>query len=202
MEPISTFQAHDNYVFQLAFTQDGKTLISCGMDGLVKLWSVPDWQPLRTFEGHEKSVNTFSLSPDEKTLATGSTDNTVRLWSFPDGKLLHTLQDRKKVVAAVDISADGKFVAAGSYGGRAAVWTMNGEEVTAFVVSKKNLSSVTFSPDGSTLATAGLGDDIWIYSLPAGELLTTLSGHKIAIGSLNFINADKQLFSAGYEGSV
>ena len=54
MEPISTFQAHDNYVFQLAFTQDGKTHISCGMDGLVKLWSVPDWQPLRTFEGHEK----------------------------------------------------------------------------------------------------------------------------------------------------
>ncbi len=102
----------------------------------------------------------------------------------------------------MDISADGKFVAAGSYGGRAAVWTMNGEEVTAFVVSKKNLSSVTFSPDGSTLATAGLGDDIWIYSLPAGELLTTLSGHKIAIGSLNFINAGKQLFSGGYEGSV
>ena len=29
-----------------------------------------------------------------------------------------------------------------------------------------------------------------------------MSGHKIAIGSLNFINAGKQLFSAGYEGSV
>lgn len=202
MEPATTFEAHGNYVFQLQFTSDDKTLISCGMDGLVKLWSVPAWEHVRTFKGHENSVNTYSLAPDEKTLATGSTDNTVRLWSFPDGELLHTLQDRKKVVAAVRITPDGRYVAAASYGGRAAVWTLGGEPVVGIKVSKKNLSSVDVSPNGLMLATAGLGDDIWLHSLPDGALIGALSGHKIAVGSLRFMEVGKQLFSADYEGSV
>ena len=98
MNEPTIFEAHSSYVLELLFTRDSQTLVSAGMDNVVKLWSVPDWELVRTFEGHANSVNSIALSPDEKTLATGSTDTTARLWSFPHGQVLHTLQDRKKVV--------------------------------------------------------------------------------------------------------
>jgi WD40 repeat protein len=202
MQEIIVFKAHTSYIIDLLFTQDSHTLVSCGMDNIVKLWSLPNWEHLGSFGGHTKSVNSLSLSSDGKTLATGSSDQTVMLWSFPDGEIRHTLQDRKKVVASVRISADGKWIAAVSYGGRAAIWSLSGKELVAIKASRNNLTSVAFSPDSRTLATSGLGDEIKLWELPTGQPIRTLNGHKTAVGSLTFINNGSTLVSLGYEGTL
>jgi WD40 repeat protein len=202
MKETTIFEAHDSYVLDLHFTEDSQTLISSGMDNVVKLWSVQGWEGLRTLEGHANSVSSISLSPDEKTLATGSSDQTVKLWSFPEGELLHTLQDRKKVVSAVKISPDGQWVAAASFGGRAALWTLSGEEVVGIKASKKNLNSVAFSPDCKTLVTSGLGDDILLWSLPSGEPAGSLSGPKTAVWGLTFVDGGRTMVSLDYEGTI
>ncbi|MCH8838247.1 MAG: hypothetical protein IIA60_10690, partial [Candidatus Marinimicrobia bacterium] len=58
------------------------------------------------------------------------------------------------------------------------------------------------SPDGKTLATAGHGDDIQLWSLPSGEQIGTLAGHKTAVRALTFINGGRDLVSLGYEQSI
>jgi WD40 repeat protein len=180
MNETTVFEAHDSYVLGLLFTADSQTLVSAGMDNIVRLWSVRDWARVRTIEGHANSVNSIALTPAEEVLATGSialtpaeevlatgsTDQTVKLWSFPAGKELNTLQDRKKTVSEIKISPNGAWVAASSYGGRAMVWKLTGEEVVGIKASKKNLSSLAFSLDSKVLVTSGLGDDIAIWALP------------------------------------
>jgi WD40 repeat protein len=47
-----------------------------------------------------------------------------------------------------------------------------------------------------------LGDDILVWSLPSGKLITNLSGHKTAAWSLKFINQGTTLASLGYEGAI
>jgi len=202
MQESTVFHAHNSYIIDLLFTHNSHTLVSCGMDNVVKLWSLPNWEHLGSFEGHTKSVNSLSLSPDGKTLATGSSDQTVKLWSFPGGEIHHTLQDRKKVVASVQISADGKWIAAGSYCGRAAVWSLSGQELVAIKASSNNLSSVAFSPDSRMLATSGLGDDIKLWELPSGQPIGTLNGHKTAVGSLTYVHNGSTLVSLDYEGTL
>ena len=68
--------------------------------------------------------------------------------------------------------------------------------------SAKNLSSIAFSPDGKTLATAGLGGDISLWALPAGEKIGALSGHEVAAWSLAFVHVGRFLVSLGYEGTI
>jgi WD40 repeat protein len=196
------FEAHGSYVVDLCFTQDSQTLLSAGMDNVVRLWLAPEWKLWRTIEGHANSVNSIALSPDEQMLVTGSTDQSVRVWSLPDGGLLQTLRDRKKTVANVEISADGKWIAAGWYGGRATVWTMGGEQVVSLKASEANLSSVAFSPDATILATAGLGDDISLWSLPSGGPIGVLRGHSTAVASLSFVDGGRNLVSLGYEQGI
>ena len=41
-------EVHSSYVLDLLFTRDSRTLVSAGMDNVVKLWSVPE---LRSFGG-------------------------------------------------------------------------------------------------------------------------------------------------------
>ncbi|MCK5430458.1 MAG: hypothetical protein KAI94_13350, partial [Anaerolineales bacterium] len=105
-------------------------------------------------------------------------------------------------VSALQISPDGKLVGAGSYGGRVMIWNLSGEPVVGIKVGNKNLASIAFSLDSKTLATSGLGDDITLWSLPSGEKIQTLSGHKVAVGSLTFINQGRYLVSKGYEGTI
>ena len=202
MREIDVFEAHTSYVISLLFTQDSNTLVSSGMDNLIRLWKAPSWELIASYESHENSVNSLSLSPDERILASGSSDSTVKLWSFPNGDLLHTLRDRKKTVSSVQISHNGAWIAAGSYGGRVMIWTLAGEDVVGFKANQKNLSSVAFSPDDRYLATSGLGDDISIWTLPAGDKNVTLTGHKTAVGSLKFFLSHPYMISMGYEGSI
>ncbi|MEA3441380.1 MAG: hypothetical protein U9R58_13975 [Chloroflexota bacterium] len=75
-------QAHTSQVSDVLFTQDTKTLLSAGVDNLIKLWSVPDWDEAAVFDGHEKSVNALALSPDQTVLLSVSMDRSVRLPSI------------------------------------------------------------------------------------------------------------------------
>ncbi len=73
-ELIKTFHAHSSYVLGLAFTPDNNTLISTGMDNLVKYWKLPSYELLKTLEKHSKSVNSISIAPDGLRFATSSTE--------------------------------------------------------------------------------------------------------------------------------
>ena len=43
-------EAHESYVLGVKFTWESNLLLSCGMDNVVKVWRVGDWQHLRTIE--------------------------------------------------------------------------------------------------------------------------------------------------------
>ena len=75
MKEPTVFEAHASYVLGLLFTRDGQTLISAGMDNVVKLWSVPDWKLIGT-----KSVGGMAFSPDGRWLAVGAADRKIRVW--------------------------------------------------------------------------------------------------------------------------
>jgi tetratricopeptide (TPR) repeat protein len=64
----------------LAFSPDGKRLVSASSDGTVKLWDVTTGQEALTLTGHTGAVISVAFSPDGKQLVTGSEDKMVKLW--------------------------------------------------------------------------------------------------------------------------
>lgn len=44
MKEVTVFQGHDNYVLALAFSKDGRSLVSGGMDSQINVWSVSKWE--------------------------------------------------------------------------------------------------------------------------------------------------------------
>src|ERR1700730_13579303 len=125
-EPI-VIAAHGRHAQAVAFSKNGKRLVSTGQDACVRLWSVPGFQAEGVFEGHANSVNSLSFSPDGSFLATGSTDGTVRVWSFPPGKCLHVLANQ----LTARFSPDGTHLATISAKGRVVLWNAKtSKEVT------------------------------------------------------------------------
>ncbi|KAA3645526.1 MAG: WD40 repeat domain-containing protein [Chloroflexi bacterium] len=196
-EPV-VIEAHDSHCNDVEFTEDSKTLVSAGMDNVVKLWSVGDWKHKKTFEGHEKSVNSLSFSPDGKTLVTGSTDESLNLWSFPGGKLK---ESRPRSASGAQVSSDGKYIAS-VIRHKIKVWDYaSGEELFKVDDHDKN-RGVMFSPDSKTLFTSGLSDHISMWSVPDGEHLGRLEGHKKVVMSMKFAKGGNFFASTGYEGTL
>ena len=80
-EPRLVVQAGHSifWVRSVAFSPDGRTLVSGSEDDTLKLWNVSSGRELRTFIGHSDPVTSVAFSPDGKTVLSGSNDKSIKL---------------------------------------------------------------------------------------------------------------------------
>jgi WD40 repeat protein len=153
------FTAHARPVLSLAFSPDGRHLVSGGADHAVKVWSVPAFAEEATFSGHTAPVWGVAFSPDGQHLASGAVDSTARLWRLPDRAAVRT-HYQEDMVWSVAFSPDGDLLASGGYGGvRLFRVSSSATEPVATAGPGETATKVAFSPDGRLLATA-LADNV------------------------------------------
>jgi WD40 repeat protein/tetratricopeptide (TPR) repeat protein len=80
-ELIKTLSGHTGWIRELAFSRDGKTLVTASADQTMRLWDTATWKsssdPLR---GHSQEVAAVAFTNDGRFLASGSKDGEVFLW--------------------------------------------------------------------------------------------------------------------------
>jgi WD40 repeat protein len=116
------FQGHHFSVNSVAFSPDGKMIVSGSSDNTVRLWDIsgnPIGQP---FEGHEDIINSVAFSPDGKMIVSGSLDNTVRLWDISGNPIGQPFQEHHSGVNSVAFSPDGKMIVSGSWDNTVRLW--------------------------------------------------------------------------------
>lgn len=110
---IRTLKGHTDTVRDIAFSPDGKTLVSGSEDDTLHVWDINTGRMLRKLAGHSNDVKTVAFSRDGKMIASGSEDATVRLWDAETGRFLPVLRGYAWGIEGVAFSSDGKTVAAG-----------------------------------------------------------------------------------------
>lgn len=86
---IRTIIAHNetgslnNYspVNSIAFSIDGNTIVSCGLDANVKLWDVETGSLIKSHNEHQNSVDCVVFSPDGNTIVSGAW-GPIKLWDI------------------------------------------------------------------------------------------------------------------------
>src|SRR5271154_1791741 len=96
---LQTLEGHADSVFAVAFSPDGKLLVSASRDHTVRVWDPATGASLQTLEGHSGSVHGVVFSPDGKLLASTSHDHTVRVWDPDTGASLQTLKGHSNSVS-------------------------------------------------------------------------------------------------------
>src|SRR5512139_1392236 len=103
---------HLAQVNSIAFTTDGRTIVTASDDRSIRLWDAQTGELLRVLTGHSGPVNRLALAPDGKILASGGGDGTIRLWSVETWDILQTLKPGM-AVRALAFSPDRRLLAAG-----------------------------------------------------------------------------------------
>jgi WD40 repeat protein len=89
---VHCLDGHTAGVRRVEFSPDGRRLLSCGLDGSIRLWDTETGREVRRFEGHDDRVDCISFRADGRRFLSASWDGTIRLWDVGTGKELRRIR--------------------------------------------------------------------------------------------------------------
>jgi WD40 repeat protein len=210
---IQTYRGHADIVGDVAYSPDGRRLVSVGYEGDLKVWDASPQNDIRArtlgpFDGWPTGV---AFSPDGQRLVFSSDKGTVNIWDVTVGQEheLRTLQGEGGRAWSVAFSPDGGQIAAGFGDWReektpslVRVWDgETGREVHSFKGPTGVARDVAFSLDGRLIACGGGAyhrpSEVKVWELETGRERPALTGHQHGVTRVVFAPGGARLVSSG-----
>ena len=186
----------------ITFSPDGKVIAASYDDKTIKLWNIetgkitkslevfdPPEKNLSNTSGYSFDIRSISFSPDGRTLASGSDEysgryDRINMWNVETGELVKFLKGDLGVF--VLFSPNGESLASGgSDDNTVKLWSVQTwKQITTFRDHTNWVHSLSFSPDGKTLATGCWDKTIKLWNVETGSLIKSLIG----VSSSSFVN--------------
>ncbi len=175
---LAILTGHDQIpVTGVAFSPDGRRLLSGGADGCARLWDAKTHKEVRHFTGspdEELSGHAVGLafSPDGKR-ALFAVRDTLRLWEVDTGRELRRFQAvRHYGCCKPAFSPDGRRALTCSSNGDVQYWDLEGgKELRRFRAHANRTADVAFLPDGRRALTCGWDGCLRLWDLETGKAL-------------------------------
>ena len=201
---------HTGAAMQLAYTPDGKRLISVGSDQLIRFWDPNTGEETRRFlfpadkYSRFPSLSCLAFNPEAKLIAVGGLSQVVGLWNSESGELKQLLRP-KSFVRSLALSPDGKLLAT-SQETDTEIWDLtsgkriqllNGQAKDFRIPDSTHHARALFTSDGSALIVGHPDGKVRWWDPLSGRLLRTIEAHASAIHALSLSPNGKLLASGG-----
>jgi eukaryotic-like serine/threonine-protein kinase len=156
--PLRAMLPHPKGSRAVAFSPDGRSILTGSWEGTVQLWHAATGKPLGPPLQFQGEITSVAFSSDGRLFVTGGAGKTAQVWEAATGRLLGPPLPHPHSVHAVAFSPDGRTVLTGCQDGSARFWdTTTGQLVGSPLQHDDAVVAVAFSPDGRTVLT-GSGD--------------------------------------------
>jgi WD40 repeat protein/serine/threonine protein kinase len=187
----------------VAFSPDGKALLTGGKDGIAKVWDSSDGRELFALEGPPGWVVSVSWSSDGRRLATAYEDGTTKIWEAGGKRELATFKGHRAAFASVSWSPGGNRLATASFDGTAKIWDCDHDPaLVTFQAHSSGVTALSWSSDGKHLATASKHGPAKVWNAAEGRQLLTVKGLTDGIDSVSWSPDGKRLATGSFDGTA
>jgi WD40 repeat protein/serine/threonine protein kinase len=197
---ILTLTGHTGRVTSVAFSHDGKRIVSGSDDQTLRVWDLGKGHAVLILEGHTSDVTSVAFTPDGKHILSRSTDGTAKMWDASRGQAVPALQGHTSDVTSVAFSPNSRRLASAGKDGVVKVWDLEtGLTVLTLAGRPGWVASVAFSPDGKRIVSGSSDHRVTIWDAEKGHAVLTLDGHTTPVTSVAFSPDGKHIASGSGE---
>eukprot|EP00051_Salpingoeca_urceolata_P001430 m.40932 g.40932 ORF g.40932 m.40932 type:complete len:682 (+) comp11419_c0_seq1:841-2886(+) len=202
-----TVYSHKGSINQIAWSVNGKKVLSVSNDRTAVISSTGRQEVLSTYRDHPDAVLCGSWACDGTRVATGCQDGKLRVFDTLTDKLVSIVDAHKDWVMCVQFSPDTNNILA-SCGFQTdktcKVWeTDNGELLQSFTHGG-GVNTVSWKPDGRQLVTGGCDFAVCVWNVELGEdakAAKVVEGHEDGVRSVAW-SPDGRLLASGADDTT
>ncbi len=187
----------------LAYSPDGRTLVSVGDERAICLWDTADNTLRQQRHGHAGKVEAVAFHPDGELFATGGEDGRICLWDLHNRAPLHTLDGHTDFVLSLAFASDGELLASCGADQVARIWSVTSGALRRVITGHRGwVNAVAFGANGHTVITGGYDQSVRIWNPGSGRLEHFLKGHLRWVDYVTFSGDRGLLASCSLDGPV
>jgi len=168
---LKAFSGHQGPLGGIAFSADGRYLVSGGDDQLVIVWDLKSGRSLHILRGHSTEVSAIAISPDGKHLLSGDEAGLIVEWDLQTGRKLRNLTEHSGHIYFIGFSADGQQMLTGAGDRMAILWDVNSGRAIRRFACDDHVTFVRLSDDGARLLTGLYDATATVWDVASGSKL-------------------------------
>ncbi len=201
LSPSARISGHKGAVTAIAMGDQGRWVVSAGVDGTLRIWDGGTGSLVRTIELDEGPAT--ALAVDERRALTGHKAGAIVLWDLERAEKLGTFQHLDAPISALAFTSGANQFAAASPAGAVALFDMRTPGVPAATLEGQDGAQAIASARWSgLLVSAGLDRSIRLWRTDTRSLARTWRGHGEAPSALDIAPGGRSVASGSANGSV
>lgn len=184
--------------------RSGKVYATASPDRNIFLWSVYEKNPILQFGPFNSNISVMTFNYQEDQIALATTEGYVTIIDLEEEKTIMSWFPDESAVTAITIHpVSSNYVAVGDINGKIKIFSTEYQmPIQQYFITKCQVNSIKFCPQGRILAAAGMDSQIHLFDILTGVKVGVFADNIAPITCLDFHPEDQVLIACAQDRSI